>query len=549
MGIESYEGSAAAKKYTLIKKKDKIYLSIEKDSTVAYPVTIEQIFADLQRRKIPYDPYRIEFVYQQATGEEIEIAPYIEGVNTKPWFKLTVLADKLKAYLAVLPFPGGNPADLYDLESLLKDHNIKVGIKTNLLPVIIEKQMEHREWLIAEGFGCVNGENAKLIYHFNPKGINIKPQELEDGSVDFYNLNLIQTVNTGAVIVEKVAATAGMNGKNVYGEETSAKPGKDIRLPVGKHTEAADNDTKLIATRAGHVVLTNNKVSIYPIYEVKGDVDFNTGNIRFPGNVKVNGNVNMNFEIEAAGDVEIAGNLAGTAKAEGNIQVKKGIVRGKAIADGCVYAKYIENGTVDSGNSVVITDAIMHSNTKAAKRISVGGKKGLLVGGATSAGEEISAKNIGSPVGTTTQIEVGIKPALRQEYKDICRNIITLTENYDKAQKVVRTLQDMKLKQGKLPPGKEELLNKFGLVQQQMHQELEQASARKQELEEAFEGMDRARILVSDTVYPGVNISMGKSVYTVLEEMKYLLFYLEDLDIKIGSLHGRGDGRHDGQSR
>ena len=71
------------------------------------------------------------------------------------------------------------------------------------------------------------------------------------------------------------------------GGEIKARPGKDLRLPLGVNTEITEDDTKLVAKITGHVCFVHRKVNVYPTYEVKGNVDFNTGNIKFPGNVIV----------------------------------------------------------------------------------------------------------------------------------------------------------------------------------------------------------------------------------------------------------------------
>jgi hypothetical protein len=247
--------------------------------------------------------------------------------------------------------------------------------------------------------------------------------------------------------------------------------------------------------------------------------------------------VKNGFEVLATGDVEIDGNLEGTAKTDGSIQVKKGIIRGNAIAGGCIFARYIENSQVESRKDVVVSEAVMHSNLKAEKKIMVGGRKGLLVGGTACAGEEISAKNIGSNVGTMTLLEVGMRPALRQEYKDISRQLIVDADNYEKANKYLLSLNELKQKLGgNLPRDKADLLNKLTRGYIQISQSLEELNKRKQELDVIFMEMNKARVCIENTIYIGVNINMGKAIYIVQEEMRRVAICLDRLDICVKPL-------------
>ena len=174
----------------------------------------------------------------------------------------------------------------------------------------------------------------------------------------------------------------------------------------------------------------------------------------------------------------------------------------------------------------------MHSVVKAGRKVSVSGKKGLLVGGSCTAGEEIYAKNIGSSMGTSTVLEVGIRPEWREEYKEICRRLLIDQENSEKNQNLLNNLMSMQRSTSNWTEQKEQLLMKARRLQYQLHQEIEELSQRKTELEELFEELQNSRIIGENYVYSGVEICMGKAVFNVTEEMKQVMFTLDGLDIK-----------------
>lgn len=525
--------------YFLTKKSDGFYLIIESSPSIPYNPTYEQLSTELIRRKIPFESSVLDVALKTPNSEEIKLSKNMDGINEETYLSLTVSSDKLKATLNVSPMINGTPFTQPEkILEFLNKQGIVHGIKMEILPEIISSQNQYHEWLIAEGTASVPGDDAQLTYNFNTKGIEIKPSELADGTVDFYNLNLIQTVESGTILVVKTPATPGENGMDVYGKELKAKPGKDVRLPIGQNTQPIEDNSKIIATKCGHVVLVNQKVNVLATYEVKGDVDFSTGNIQYNGNVVIHGNIKNSFQVEAEGDIEVNGNLEGLVISQSNIQVKKGIVRGNAQAKGNIFARHIENGTAECDGNIIITEAIMHSNVKAGKKVSVGGKKGLIVGGTCSAGEEITAKNIGAALGTMTVLEVGIRPKERDEYKEIITNMRSIQESYEKIKATVKTFQEMKQSGVVIPEAKNELFLKACRLQYQHNQQLEELSNRKIELEILFQEMEKAKICVEDTIYSGVTMHMGKSTYNVLEPMKRVMFWLDGLDIKHSGLPG-----------
>jgi len=97
-------------------------------------------------------------------------------------------------------------------------------------------------------------------------------------------------------------------------------------------------------------------------------------------------------------------------------------------ARGDVKAKVIENAIVEAGQDVIVGEAVFHSQVSAGRKVIVNGRKGLAVGGRIKAGNLVWVKTLGSPMGTSTEVMVGIDPALRDEYN-------YLLEELEKAKK------------------------------------------------------------------------------------------------------------------
>ena len=135
-------------------------------------------------------------------GKEIPGAVDSEAV-------ITISDDGLEATLQ-LTTPRNNGADLtYDeLCARLEDEGITYGIDSDVLKALSEKPYYNLEEVIARGTPPTDGTDAKLTYcvNMNPE---IAPKVLEDGSVDFKDLGLIQQVKKDDVLVEKTPSTEG----------------------------------------------------------------------------------------------------------------------------------------------------------------------------------------------------------------------------------------------------------------------------------------------------------------------------------------------------
>jgi uncharacterized protein (DUF342 family) len=327
----------------------------------------------------------------------------------------------------------------------------------------------------------------------------------------------------------------------VTGKEVPAVKGKDIPLPQGKGTVISEDGLQLLADIPGRPSIINNRVCVLPVYEVRGDVDFKTGNIDFIGNVIVTGNVTSGFSIKSGGDIEIFGNVdEGVSIEAGGKVVIKGNVYGKGktniVAGGDILARFVNSANLKTNGNIKIIEAAMDCTLIAGKKILIeGGKKGLLVGGVARAGEEVRVITAGNLYATETHIEVGINPELREELKKIEDKIAQDQENLEKTQNAIASLKQLQKQLGELPPQKKELLLKLTRVQFQLMGELKTSVERKVQIEESLKQTVAAKVSVADIVYPGVKITIKRATTVIREEMRFVTFYEKDEQVKVGS--------------
>ena len=135
------------------------------------------------------------------------------------------------------------------------------------------------------------------------------------------------------------------------------------------------------------------------------------------------------------------------------------------------------------------------------------------------------------PLATQTNLEVGIDPALREEYR------ILMGEYRDK-KKSPRWLQNLQSMQ-QLARSPENLSSSRRLVliklledYKVMQKEITRMEKRQAELEREFNRVQRGRIRVL-MWYTPVHIAIGRAIYVVNDPIKYAMFILEDGEVKL----------------
>lgn len=520
---------------------DGVYLTVQPPKGNGEPVSLEEVVAELLERKVEVQDFDLLYhTIDQQSGIGVKIAELPEVPITDGAVKVLVSPDRLGASLTVYPPQGGAPATLEMAMAALAEAGVTYGIDTGRVQQAIDLADMSEKVQVAFGVAMENGKNAEIEYHFDIHGLEIKPNELANGRADFYNLNLIQNVITGQVLAVKKPATEGSDGMTVTGEVITSKPGKDKVIKAGKNTELLDNESTLIATANGHVVANNGKVGVLPVFEVNGDVDFNSGNIDFVGSVMVKGSVGEGFLVKASGDVEIGGSISGgSVECGGHLKVKNGINgqrgKGQVSVEGNIFVKFIENANVNCGGDVFVGEAIMHSHVNAKGSVVVGGRKGVLVGGLIRAGKEISAKIVGSNFATPTELEAGVNPELRQEYNQVMIQLKEAEENLDRTQKAMSLLKHMEKTQG-LAQDKKIMLVKVSRSQFQLMASIQGLKERTQEMEQALEDSENGKIMVSGLIHSGVRITIGRSIMNVQDDIQYASLTREAGEIQIAPL-------------
>ncbi|GIQ68617.1 hypothetical protein XYCOK13_14410 [Xylanibacillus composti] len=451
--------------------------------------------------------------------------------------------DKLKAYVQFTNIDEQFTLTKEELLSVLKAHHIVYGIRHEALTEIVEKLPEYlyKRTLIAEGDRPRDGADgwiqmAEGVYHEEKGG----PGKQEDGKVDFKQVRQINNVRKGELIATRVSAEEGKAGRSVTGEELFAKNGKEAFFKMGKNVVADEENKRLFAVIDGVVSKTDgDKINVFPVYEVNGDIDYSVGNIDFVGTVVIRGNVLTGFRVKASGDIRIIGGVEGAEiEAGGSIEVTAGIMghnKGYVQAGKSIKCSFVQDANLSAAEDILVSQSIMHAQVKAGKNVVCQGSKGLIVGGVVQAGETVNARTIGNSTSTPTVLEVGVLPELRNELLQLRNETRAIKENLDKTEKALGLLDTMAL-QGQLSSDKLAMRIKLNNTKKQAQLDLQAKKERMLEIEHSLEDTENAKVIVTGTIFNGSKVVIGRYTRFVKETYSRVVFRLSEGDISIVNL-------------
>ena len=504
------------------------------------PIEKEKVFLKIQKAKIKnYDEAKVNAIIKRASGEAEKIANFDHKIENDATCRIEMNSDNLNAYARInLPRQGGCHLQLKDIASALKSNNIIVGLREEEVEKALLADSFPQPILVAQGKPPKHGENARIDYKVNVKDSNLNLRKDSSGRVDFKNIDVIENVVVGQLLAEKIPATKGKKGYNLFNYPLEAKEGKDFPLKAGKGTILSDNGFRLVAEINGQVVLSRGNISVEPVYRVPGDVGPKTGNINFLGSVSVRGMVLKGFEVRASGNIEIhGGTQEALVEAEGNIVVRSGIQGGDVTStNGSIVSKFIQDSKIFAAIDVLVSDGILRSKVYTNGNVNCNGRRAQIVGGFICARKDVRARIIGSSAYTATEIHVGTSPVHLLTY---LKNKDTLSEIKEKIRlnaKLITTLTARK---------KVDTKGFTGNQQEKLQNTIEEQEGLKEQKEKLQTSIKRydddqnvsttdSKISVERKLFPGVIVKILEAEYKVRDQFNGVTMTYDNKFIKVG---------------
>lgn len=445
--------------------------------------------------------------------------------------------DLLSAYISVdAPQFGGKEATVASIIDELRKKQVKYGIDEERLQAIVENPVYYREFKIASGIKPEDGIDGTITFHKEIERSN-RPKERDDGSVDFWSLDILLNVNKGDLLCSITKATPGTNGMSVLGTVLPAKPGRNVNLPAGKNIIFNEARTEVYAGIDGNLVFKSGQLHVNPVFEVRGDVDLSTGNIDFIGNVIITGNVREGFKVNARGDVTINGMVeAASIKSGGNVVIRGGIfgsVRGEIQCEGDLKCKYVESSNIRCKGNIT-TEYMLNSTVICEGEIELVGHRALIAGGDYVVLKKIQAKSVGSTSGSPTRVQLGSYGTILEKKHQQLARLEEISDNENKLAQIIAYLTDTKKRLGQLPEEREKMLTDSIHTKTKMLLEKSMLSKSIEQLDTQIEYEGKQSLAVAKTLYRGTTIAIKNAVFTASEDYYRKTFYYDEKKGAIG---------------
>lgn len=289
---------------------------------------------------------------------------------------IKIVPDRMRAYLTTtLPV---TPEEIFQK---LNEKGIRHGVDLDVIQDACNRKRPISNLLIALGTPSDPGHDGSVHYYFQPP--EIKPQLTADDRVNYYELGQIISVKEGEVLAVREPATTGQPGINIMGEPIKPVSGKQVNFACCKGTRVVGD--KLVAEYEGALTWQKDKIGVSKLLLIPGDVDFSVGNLKHPGKILIKGFIRDGFSVIAEEDIEVKGGIEGAEviSKHGSVIVHGGIIgqnksRIKAFIN--VEARFIQEASVEAGNSIVVNEYILRSTLVANDAVLVQGVKGRIIG-------------------------------------------------------------------------------------------------------------------------------------------------------------------------
>ncbi len=472
------------------------------------------------------EPALAQLVKQCATASEpfsLEI-----GEVRDAGASVEISSDKMSAWLTVTPPCGGTAVTQEQIGLALTAKGVTAGIQDRVIDQVLAEGTAER-MLIAQGREVVHGEDGRLECLI-PMVKDRHPHLNEHDIADYRDLGGIVTVHQGERLMQKHPPTPGEAGENVLGQVILAKPGKEAMYsPQLKGAMVDPEDPAfLIAEIPGQPVEVSHGMTVEPTVTLQ-TIDLSTGNLDFDGTVNVTGDVHAGMSIRATGDIHVGGTVeAATLDAGGDVIVKGGIIGHGEVHDhldenqktniarirckGSCSAHFIENASIETGDSILVDDLVMQSELAAINQIMVGkpgSGKGCIIGGLTEASLLVQTAVIGSAAGVKTRVMVGSNPYLNDKLKRTTHLLETKTKEMEE---VVKLLTYVRSHPERMPAG---ILAKAENTQMALMLDMETLQEEKEQFELELVLAVDAKVVAEKAVFGGVQVEIGGQIHHV----------------------------------
>ena len=210
------------------------------------------------------------------------------GIDTK--IALEISEDRTEAYICPQEKDyKGIRVD--DIRQLLKKEGIVYGIidDEEISAHLSQETKSSDPWLIAEGKKSIAMKVSKIKCCLGDVAVAGNTPEYS-GTTEHDRINEVADVKKGDLIAQLVLAEAGSPGVDVYGQPMPLTLPDDIIFQCANGAKKTEDGLKVVSEIDGRPELScDGTICVFPVVQISGNVDHETGNLEFDGHVEIEG--------------------------------------------------------------------------------------------------------------------------------------------------------------------------------------------------------------------------------------------------------------------
>lgn len=428
-------------------------------------------------------------------------------------FLITFGRGNMEAYIQI--WGDGRQLTLEEIVNALKASKIAKGVSRKVVDNILAGEHGKEPILFAKGKEPQDGEDGWFEFFFRTD-MEKKPTELEDGSVDYLNVEWFEVVTQNQKIAEYHPAQDGVEGFDVLGNVIPARKGKELSLLKGKNFRISEDKRFYYSDMNGRIIYEDNYMEISRLF-ILDELSLATGNLEFDGSVQVKGNIGSSISLKATDDIVIDGFVESSdIEAGGSIMFRKGMngaaeggTGGTVIAGDYIAGKFFESVKINCQGSVQ-ADYLLNCDIYAKETIRVSGKKGSIAGGNAYALLGFVTQDIGNRIGLSTNIKTGINDEVLREQLKLED---TLKETAKSIQKLKAARNEFEVQFTVEECFAMTKYNKIVEILESQEAVFEKLEKKSEETAAYMERLRSAEIVINNNLYDGVNFEINRQKY------------------------------------
>ena len=239
--------------FRLVNDADKTSIKLIPPTDGDKPLDINDVVEYMTMKNYACDlPTLRRAVEKAAETENVLLLEQTGHYKERGCCKFTIAPDKMSVYAKFYAASeGGEEMSAEEIAGDLQAKGVRYGIRHDAIEQFVRQRQYCEDILVAEGTPPVQGQDAYIEYHFNTDK-KAKPTLNEDGSVDFFHLNILNHCNKGDVLAVLHPEVPGEDGENVFGERLKPAEVKKETFRFGNHIELSEDGLTLTSLVNGH---------------------------------------------------------------------------------------------------------------------------------------------------------------------------------------------------------------------------------------------------------------------------------------------------------